>query len=171
MNEAEGYYARTVLKAAGERAIRVLTDSVKGAKRLPDSSTTGGVTGWRLDDALWQQLIAGFDSDSDRVLSGEAAARLLTARREKTRTVEAASGAAARFNSVLGEYSKQPSLTGQHLYWSTIEQVLSGRPLMILDPALPGRAHLWLTEPGRGPLRLPPPDTPLQRLDMPEPDR
>jgi Cu+-exporting ATPase len=170
INEAEGYYARKVLSAAGEQAIRVLTDSTGSAKRLPDASTTGGVTGWQLDDALWQKLTANFDSP-DRVLSGEAAAKLLTARRERTRKVQAATGSAARFNSVVRVFAEQPTLTSLHLYWTTIEKVLVARPLMILDPALRGKSHLWLTEPGQSPIRLPSADTPLQRLEMPEPEQ
>lgn len=170
INEAEGYYARKVLSAAGEQAIRVLTDSVESAKRLPDASTTGGVTGWKLDDVLWQKLTANFDSD-DRVLSGEAAAKLLKARSEKTRKVEAAAGSAARFNSVVKVFAEQPTLTGLHLYWTTMEKVLAARPLMILDPALRGKSHLWLTEPGQSPIRLPSSDTPLQRLEMPETEK
>ena len=170
INEAEGYYARKVLTAAGEQAIRVLTDSAGSAKRLPDASTTGGVTGWQLDDALWLKLTAGFDSE-DRVLSGDAAAKLLAARREKTRKVEAANGSAARFNSVVKVFSDEPTLTGLHLYWTTMEKVLAARPLMILDPALRGKSHLWLTEPGQSPIRLPSPETPLQRIEMPESEK
>jgi regulator of protease activity HflC (stomatin/prohibitin superfamily) len=170
INEAEGYYARKVLTAAGEQAIRVLTDSAGSEKRLTDTSTTGGVTGWQLDDALWQKLTAGFDGD-DRVLSGEAAAKLLTARREKTRKVEAASGSAARFNSVVKVFSDEPTLTSLHLYWTTMVRVLAARPLMILDPALRGKSHLWLTEPGQSPIRLPSPETPLQRIEMPESEK
>ncbi len=170
INEAEGYYARKVLTAAGEQAIRVLTDSAGSAKRLPDASTTGGVTGWQLDDDLWLKLTAGFDTE-DRVLSGDAAARLLTARREKTRKVEAATGSAARFNSVVKVFAEQPTLTSLHLYWTTMEKVLATRPLMILDPALRGKSHLWLTEPGQSPIRLPSADTPLQRIEMPESEK
>ncbi len=170
INEAEGYYARKVLSAAGERAIRVLTDSVDATKRLPDASTTGGVTGWKLDDALWQKLTVNFDSD-DRVLSGDAAAKLLKARSEKTRKVEAAAGSAARFNSVVKVFAEEPTLTNLHLYWTTMEKVLATRPLMILDPALRGKSHLWLTEPGQSPIRLPSSDTPLQRLEMPETEK
>lgn len=167
INEAEGYYARKVLSAAGEGAIRVLTDSVNTAKRLPDASTTGGVTGWQLDDALWERLTANFDT-GERLLSGEAAAKLLTARREKTRTVQAATGAAARFNSVVKIFAAQPTLTGLHLYWTTIEQVLAARPLLILDPALRGRQHLWLTEPGQSPPLGPVPQR-LQPIEVPDP--
>ena len=170
INEAEGYYARKVLTAAGEQAIRVLTDSAGSAKRLPDASTTGGVTGWQLDDALWLKLTAGFDTE-DRVLSGDAAAKLLTARREKTRKVEAATGSAARFNSVVKVFAEQPTLTSLHMYWTTMEKVLAARPLMILDPALRGKSHLWLTEPGQSPIRLPSPETPLQRIEMPESEK
>ena len=148
----------------------MLTDSVDSAKRLPDASTTGGVTGWKLDDALWQKLTANFDSD-ERVLSGEAAAKLLKARSEKTRKVEAAAGSAARFNSVVKVFAEQPTLTGLHLYWTTMEKVLAARPLLILDPALRGKSHLWLTEPGQSPIRLPSSDTPLQRLEMPETEK
>lgn len=168
INEAEGYYARKVLSAAGEQAIRVLTDSVDSAKRLPDASTTGGVTGWKLDDVLWQKLTANFDSD-ERVLSGEAAAKLLKARSEKTRKVEAAAGSAARFNSVVKVFAEQPTLTGLHLYLTTMEKVLAARPLLILDPSLRGKSQLWLMDPanaGSLPVLSQPP-VPLQRLEEP----
>jgi Cu+-exporting ATPase len=169
INEAEGYYARKVLSAAGEQAIRLLTESVATARRSLDGSTTGSVTAWKMDDALWQRLTGNFDSEQ-RVLAGEAAAKLLTARQEKTRKVASAIGAAARFSSVVRVFAEHPSLTSSHLYWTTIEKVLAARPLMILDPALSGRPHLWLTEPGQPPMRLPSPNTPLQRLELPEPE-
>jgi hypothetical protein len=40
------------------------------------------------------------------------------------------------------------------LYWETLEQVLSARPLTILDPRATGRQHLFLADPERFNLRL-----------------
>jgi hypothetical protein len=41
------------------------------------------------------------------------------------------------------------------LYWDTVEQTLSARPLTIIDPKAAGRKHLLLVDPfalGNGPM-------------------
>ncbi|HID24433.1 MAG TPA: hypothetical protein EYP14_18820 [Planctomycetaceae bacterium] len=145
VNEAEAYCARKVLSAAGERAIRLLSDTVE---RTPhsDTSTTGGLAGWKLTDPLWQQLTRE-SPDGSLLLSGEAAAKLLAARQAYTQRVQKASGAAARFRSLLKTYQETPSLTGIQMYLRTIEETLSGRPLTVLDPEVAGRQHLLLADP------------------------
>ncbi|NOX55955.1 MAG: cation-translocating P-type ATPase family protein, partial [Planctomycetes bacterium] len=145
VNEAEAYYARKVLSAAGERAIRLLSDTVNRSTHL-DTSTTGGVAEWKLTDPLWQQLTQE-SSDGTLLLSGEAAAKLLAARQARTQRVQKALGAAARFNSLLATYHEAPTLTGVQMYLRTIEESLSGRPLTILDPKVAGRQHLLLADP------------------------
>lgn len=146
VNEAEAYYARKVLSAAGERAIRLLSGSVAGQSHRQDSSTTGGLTEWKLTDSLWNQLTA--ESPNGRiVLSGEAASRLLAAREENVRKVQSARGAADRFGELLQVWRSDPVLTGLHLYWETMEETLSTRPLTILDPKASGQQHLLLADP------------------------
>lgn len=143
-NEAEAYYARTVLSAAGEEAIRVLSRSV--ALSTAGESTTGAVTDWSLTDSLWKTLIAESDESSMR-LSGEAARRMLTARQEATQRTTAAIGSAARINSLAPLFLKQPSLTGQHLYWQTMAATLADRAVTVLDPGVTGRRHIFLVDP------------------------
>jgi Cu+-exporting ATPase len=144
INEAEAYYAARVLSAAGERAIRLLNRSV-GPDR-PSESTTGGVSGWKLTDDLWKKLIE--EDDRGRLtLSGEAAAVLLAARRKSVQKVQAARGAATRFHHLLEAYRANRSLTGSQLYWKTIEETLSTRPLTIIDSNASGRQHLLLADP------------------------
>jgi hypothetical protein len=92
------------------------------------------------------------------LISGKAAARLLNARREMTRTVYQARGQEARFTPLVPADRREPTLTRFQLYWETIERALADRPLTILDPQATGRTHLFLAEPERfnlNPLNLP----------------
>ncbi|MFP6764550.1 MAG: HAD-IC family P-type ATPase, partial [Planctomycetaceae bacterium] len=146
-NEAEAYYARTVLSAAGEEAIRILSSSVNGAA-VAGEPTTGSVTDWSLSDALWQELI----TESDRIampLSGEAASRLMNARQQAARKTIAATGSAARINSLIPHFQQHPSLTGLQLYWQTVSKHLARQKLTVLDPGVTGRRHVLLLDPDR----------------------
>lgn len=146
VNEAQAYYARNVLEAAGERAIRLLSDSTTDARSAP-TSTTGGVADWKLDDELWAALTIAEEGRSP--LSGEAAARLHAAHHQSTRQVLSAVGESDRFNSLLKVYRSNGPLTVLQMYWETIEQVLAARPLTVIDPQVSGRQHLYLIDPER----------------------
>ena len=165
-NEAEAYYARTVLSAAGEEAIRVLSSSVEAASG--GESTTGAVTNWSLTETLWEKLI-GESGDSPMQLSGEAAKRMLTARQEATQKTTAATGSAARINSLVPLFLKQPSLTGLHLYWKAVAGSLADRPVTVLDPGVTGRQHVLLVDPDEfsSPPFLQPMLGPQREEDMP----
>ncbi|MGH7129622.1 MAG: SPFH domain-containing protein, partial [Planctomycetaceae bacterium] len=167
INEAEAYYAQRVLSAGGERAIRQLSKQTGAGG---DSSTTGGVTDWRLNDDLWGSLTqttrlaatrslrsGALDSGDERFiyLGGEAAAVLLTARQEATGRVARADGQAHRYRSLLEIYQRRPDLTSRELYRRMLEDTLAERPLTIIDPKASGRQHLFLVDPetfGSGPL-------------------
>ncbi len=171
VNEAKAYYAGKVLGAAGERAIRILSASAGAETDGRHSSTTGEVADWKLDDALWKRLTPE-SSDGELLLSGEAAATLLSARQKKVERIQAASGAASRFNSVLKVYRDDRMLTGRWMYWKTIEETLSTRPLTIVDPKVSGRQHLLLIDPFElGGMRALEPSFPRdeQRSPFPEP--
>ncbi len=144
VNEAEAYYARKVLSAAGENAIRELSASVEHKERRGEA-TVGAIVGWSLTDDIWTKLIA--ESNGPMLLSGEAAARLEAARQQQTQQVSRATGGAARFSSLLKPYSEQPRLSGTHLYWEYVGPSLMNRPLTIVDPRIAGRQHLLLLEP------------------------
>ena len=153
INEAQAYYAQKVLSAAGERAIGVLSSAAvpegkPATKRTSNRAVAGGIADWNLDDSLWSRLT---DDGPQRpmVLSGEAAARLLSARQEGTRKVQASHGGAAHFQSLLDAYRANPPLTSTQLYWSTIEQTLVSRPLTIIDPKAAGKQTLLLVDPER----------------------
>lgn len=143
INEAEAYYASRVLSAAGERAIRVLSEQAKADESEP-STTAGRRTEWNLTDSLWQELAA---DGKQPILSGEAAATLFAARQEQTGRVQAASGSASRFESLLDTYRDQPELTARQLYQRAVTQALGARPLTIVDPKAAGRQHLMLIDP------------------------
>lgn len=144
VNSAQAAYARLVLSTAGERAIRHLS-ATTAQQPVLQSSTTGALADWKLDDALWAQLTQ--ERDGDMLLSGLAAANLLAARRDQTKNVQDATGRQARFLSLLPVYQSNPFLTRFQLYWDTLEQVLATRPLTILDPQATGRQHLFLADP------------------------
>lgn len=146
INEGEAYYARTVLSAAGEEAIHVLSRSVDEAAEQHLESAAGDVTAWSLDEQLWERLTTE-DAQGNMLLSGEAAARLLSAHQEGVKRTEAASGSAGRFVSLLSVFKSDPKLTGQELYWKTVADVLSQRPLTIVDPNVSGRQRLLLVDP------------------------
>jgi regulator of protease activity HflC (stomatin/prohibitin superfamily) len=154
INVAQAEYARLVLTAGGERALHRLSRAAEPADAdRADARTGGRVADWKLTDALWSELTAD-EGSGETLLSGQAAARLLDARREETRTVEVAQGRQARFLSLLPVVREQPLLSRFQLYWETLEQVLSARPLTILDPRATGRQHLFLADPERFNLRL-----------------
>ena len=72
---------------------------------------------------------------------------LLEGQTASIRKEQTARGIAQRFEKLFGEYSVQPELTGQFLYWTTMTEVLSKRPLTIVDPKAIGKQHFWLGEP------------------------
>ena len=146
INQAEAYYAREVLNAAGEDAIRLLNASVDNAQQRQDSSTTGEVAAWKLDDVLWKKLNVQQDG-RPRLLAGAAAAELLQAEQEKVSQVESAKGEAIRFNKLLETFRGDSRLTSKHLYWRTVDRTLSDRPLTIVDPKVTGKQHLLLANP------------------------
>lgn len=148
INLAETQYARTVLTTAGERAIRVLSQSDKSASGgQREASTSGGLADWKLTDDLWSSLTNA--DDGPMLLSGKGAARLLNARRETVRSLSHAQGKQARFNSFLPVYRNAPAHTRFQLYWETIARALAERPLTILDPHATGKTHLFLADPER----------------------
>lgn len=161
INEAEAYYAKTLLSAAGESAIRhlAITASTNGnattRQRLPNDNTAA-VSNWHLDDEAWRELIAEM-SDEAMLLSGEAAARLHAARQKQTSRLLRAEAAADRFGSLQSQHSRHELLTEQTLFFDAVTDALKDRPLTILDPKLKGRRNLLLLDPAEfGPGMLPP---------------
>ncbi|MGE5194685.1 MAG: cation-translocating P-type ATPase family protein, partial [Deltaproteobacteria bacterium] len=132
INLAQAEYSRMVLSTAGERAIRVLSRLDELEPGRGGASTSGAIADWNLTDDLWSRLIR--EDDGEMLLSGKAAARLLSARQEMTRTVYQARGQEARFSPLVPADRREPTLTRFQLYWETIERVLADRPLTILDP-------------------------------------
>lgn len=145
VNQAEAYYARKLLTAAGEQTIRRLSQADSRALTASDS-TTGAVRQWTLNDELWAELIREQDQQP-MLLSGDAAALLHKAGQERTRRVQSASGSADRFQALIEPWEKEPGLTGQSLYLKTVIDTLSERPLTVMDPRLSGRQHMLLLNP------------------------
>lgn len=147
INLAQAEYARLVLSAGGENGIRLLSESTGLPPSGTRGSTTGGLADWRLTDELWKTLTQ--ENEGAMVLSGAAAARLLTAHREQVKEVQAAAGRQSRFSALLPVYQAAPWLTRFQLFCESVEQTLATRPLTILDPKAAGRRHLFLADPER----------------------
>ena len=156
INEAEAYYARRLLAAAGTRAISFLA-ATDNAATTPTETPGGGqphtdVSYWSLDDpATWQLLLDG------NLLSGEAAATIDSARADAADTTASAHGQAGRFHRLLDASTATPGtldVSKLHLYFQAIDDTLAGRPLTVLDPRATGRKHLMLTYPGSGGLPM-----------------
>ena len=144
INEAEAYASRTLLAAVGERAFSHLQMAAR--LRSPDAANSPARTDWQLSDELWQQLLLP-DASGTPLLSGSAAAILQDGFASSIRHAQSAKGTSQRFELLFSVFNGNRDLTHQHLYWTTLSEVLSQRPLTIIDPAIAGKKHLWLGDP------------------------
>ena len=76
-------------------------------------------------DAYANQVVAG--------ARGEAAQLLEQSEAYRSQVVNEAQGEASRFTAVLTEYQKAPGVTRKRLYLETMEQVLGGVDIILLD--------------------------------------
>lgn len=143
INEAESYASRTLLASIGNAAFAMLQSTVP--KPQADAPAGSSPAEWKLTDEIWQQLLQP-TAESETRLSGTAAAILNESRTARVRREQSANGSASRFQNLLSEYLRRPDLTGSYLYWTIMADVLSQRPLTIIDPQAAGRQHLWLGE-------------------------
>lgn len=85
------------------------------------------------------------DAYANRVVAearGSAAQILEQAEGYRARVVNEAEGEASRFSAVLGEYQKAPEVTRKRLYLETMEQVLGGIDIIMLDQGETGQGVL-----------------------------
>ncbi|MEJ6398308.1 FtsH protease activity modulator HflK [Yoonia sp. 208BN28-4] len=78
-------------------------------------------------DAYANQVVAG--------ARGEAAQLLEQSEAYRSQVVNEAQGEASRFSAVLAEYEKAPEVTRKRLYLETMEEVLGGIDIILLDEA------------------------------------
>jgi membrane protease subunit HflK len=81
-------------------------------------------------DAYANQVLAG--------ARGESAQLLEQAEAYRAQVVNDAAGEASRFTAVLTEYEKAPEVTRKRLYIETMEQVLGGTDIILLDEGAGG---------------------------------
>ena len=81
-------------------------------------------------DAYANQVVAG--------ARGEAAQLLKQSEAYRSQVVNEAQGEASRFTAVLAEYEKAPEVTRKRLYLETMEQVLGGVDIILLDEGAGG---------------------------------
>jgi len=75
---------------------------------------------------------------------GEAAAIVHAATAYRDERIALAEGEAERFIQILEEYRKAPAVTRQRLFLETIERVLAGTEIFIIDPAVGGNLMPFL---------------------------
>ena len=81
------------------------------------------------------------DAYANRVLAearGEAAQILEQAEAYRAQVVNEAQGEASRFAAILGEYAQAPEVTRKRMYLETMEQVLGGTDIILLDESSSG---------------------------------
>ena len=81
------------------------------------------------------------DAYANRVVAearGEAAQILEQAEGYRARVVNEAEGEASRFSAVLAEYERAPEVTRKRLYLETMERVLGGTDIILLDEGAQG---------------------------------
>jgi membrane protease subunit HflK len=107
------------------------------------------------------------DAYANRVVAearGEAAQLLEQAEGYRAQIVNEAQGEASRFTAVLAEYQRAPEVTRKRLYLETMERILSGVNIILLDEGAGGAQgivpYLPLNE-----LRRPDPAAPAAVLD------
>lgn len=141
INEADADALKTLLTSVGEQALALLQQAAR--QQDPQRSRDTSPMNWQLNDDLWWQLTQQ-DSTEQLKLSGSAAAILNDGHTRSVRRELEAQGEAQRFEALLVENLKHRQLTRLQLYWSQITRVLAQRALMIIDPQVTGRKHLWL---------------------------
>ncbi|MBS0203329.1 MAG: cation-translocating P-type ATPase family protein [Planctomycetes bacterium] len=159
INEAQAHADRILLGAIGEQAVQLLNRSHAPQLKKIDTDPIPQPA-WTLDDALWNQLM-GQQRDGSPILSGSAAAALDDARVSATQRRTSAAASAARMERLLAEYHKSPRLTNLQLYWNSVIQSLSNRPLTIVDPRAASRQHLWMGDLPQVTLPVPGPPEPV----------
>ncbi len=141
INEAQAYACRTLVAAVGNEAFIRLQAEARG--QIPGEWNSPSHTDWKLTDDLWKQL-NNKDAAGQTIIAGTASSILLEGLSSSVDREMLALGTSHRFESLYQEYRRMPQLTGQYLYWMTITEVLTRRPLTIIDPKAVGRHHVWL---------------------------
>jgi membrane protease subunit HflK len=75
---------------------------------------------------------------------GKAAVMLQDAEAQRAKTVDAAAGAAARFDQVVAEYAKAPGVTRDRMYLDTMQQIFSSTSKIMIDAKTPTTVNLPL---------------------------
>jgi regulator of protease activity HflC (stomatin/prohibitin superfamily) len=146
--EADAYYRQQIIAAAGREAAELLNPDQAG-----------------VDDDLWRTLRT--------VLSGEAESELLRAKATEAERVNKAAGEAAAFRLRLAAHADDPKLADLRLYLDTIQATLANKDKLILDSGAAGRRQLFLANPEKFNLNVPPilstPAAPRRAPDDEEP--
>jgi Cu+-exporting ATPase len=146
--ESEAYYRQQIIGAAGRDAVELLSGARSG-----------------VDDGLWRELRP--------LLSGEAVSEVLRAKAAQAERVNKAGGEAAAFRLRQAAHMGNPALAELRLYLDTVQATLANKEKMIIDPNAAGRRQLFLADPDRFNVKLPPvfnaPTQPRNAIEDEEP--
>ncbi len=129
--EADAYFRQQIISAAGKEAVEVLGQHESG-----------------IGDALWRELRP--------LLSGEASSEILRAEANKIERTNKAAGEANSFINRQAAHAASPAITELRLYLETVQATLASKDKLILDPSSAGRRQLFLANPEKFNLNLPP---------------
>jgi len=89
-----------------------------------------------------ESVAEGFRNELLPKAKGEAAQMEQEALAYKARVTADAEGDVARFNKIYAEYSLAKDVTKKRIYLETMEEVMSGMPKVIVDPAARGNGGM-----------------------------
>jgi P-type Cu+ transporter len=147
-NSGEVDYTRMLVGAVGADGLQAIA---RAGAAEPNSLTEGTWSApreWSLSDALWQVLVERAVS-GESPLGGIAAARMESAVRDRAVREFGARSEVARWQPVAAMLpGARPFLEGES-YWTSMEESLTGKSVIALDPSVAGRRQLWFLDPYR----------------------
>ncbi len=129
--EADAYFRQQIIVVAGQSAMEKLSRPERG-----------------LSDALWAELKPH--------LSGDAVSELHRAQAYRDERVNRASGDSAAFLAREAAHADAPVLSEFRLYLDAVQATLGNKEKLILDPAAAGRRQIFMANPDKLNMNLPP---------------
>ncbi len=136
LNESNAYLISKLYEAAGEKVINSLVPELSNFT-IPENQES------LLEESTWKKL---FDSKNNPELkiSGQSSVIMNQAWEKHHQQIENAKGNVFRFTSLLAVFQNNPELTNFHLYWNSLENILSKIKLTIVDSSAIGKQNIWM---------------------------
>jgi P-type Cu+ transporter len=136
LNESNAYLISKLYEAAGEKVINSLVPELSNFT-IPENQKS------LMEESAWKKML---DSKNNHELniSGQSSVIMNQAWEKHRQQIESAKGNVFRFTSLLDVFQNNPELTGFHLYWNSLENILSKIKLTILDSSAVGKQNIWM---------------------------